>query len=338
VVTTLEALPESHREIAVSVLRDALGQAEVRALTAVPGGASGALTYRVDTDGRSFLLRMERGLNALQNPLHYACMKAAADAGIAPPLRCVDAARGIALMDVVTTRPLAEYPGGAPELVRALGSLARRLQDETAFPTQAITYRDLIGRMLGFVRDSRVFAPGLLEPHWRGFERIRDAYPWNDAAMVSSHNDPNPRNILFDGARLWLVDWETACANDPLTDLAVFSHELATTPELQRDMLRAWLGREPDEVTRAKLLLMQQLTRAFFACVLLRLFANDPNRAPDPDLRSLTPAEFVSAIQTGKLRLGTPPVLYEFGKMFLAGFLDGLSQPGFEPALSIVRA
>jgi hypothetical protein len=75
----------------------------------------------------------------------------------------------------------------------------------------------------------------------------------------------------------------------------------------------------------------------FFACVILRRFAVDPDRTPDSDLRALTPAEFVASIQQGRLRLGTPELLYEFGKMFLAGFSAGLTAPGFEEALVSAR-
>ena len=70
---------------------------------------------------------------------------------------------------------------------------------------------------------SGLFAPGLLDRHQKGFERIREAYPWDAAALVSSHNDPNPANILFDGERLWLIDWETAYRNDPLVDVATLT-------------------------------------------------------------------------------------------------------------------
>jgi Ser/Thr protein kinase RdoA (MazF antagonist) len=191
--------------------------------------------------------------------------------------------------------------------------------------------------MLAFIARSRVFVPGLLDRHRAGFERICEAYRWDDSALVSSHNDPNPRNILFDGSRLWLVDWETSCSNDPLTDVAVVTHELAGTPELQELLLRGWLRREPDRVTRARLVLMRQLTRMYFACVIFRLFAGNSSREPDTDLRALSGPEFVAAIQAGRLRLGSPELLYAFGKMFLAGFLDGMGAPDFEPALADAR-
>lgn len=33
---------------------------------------------------------------------------------------------------------------------------------------------------------------------------------WGEARSVSSHNDTLPANILFDGKRLWMIDWESA--------------------------------------------------------------------------------------------------------------------------------
>ena len=40
--------------------------------------------------------------------------------------------------------------------------------------------------------------------------------------MVSSHVDLKPDNMLFDGERVWLVDWQAGFANDryfPIMDV-----------------------------------------------------------------------------------------------------------------------
>lgn len=329
------AVPVERRDSARAAAAAALGSARVIALRPIPGGAS-ALAYRVETDQRPVLLRVESSHGAPRSAEHYVCMQMAADAGIAPALRHVDSERGIAVMDFVAQRPLQEYPGGASELCADLGRLVRRLQESTAFPAPRIGYLDLVGRMLGAVYGSRVFTAGLLDRHLAGFQRIRDAYPWDDSVLVSSHNDPNPRNVLFDGERLWLIDWETSGRNDRFADVAVLSHELAGTPELQDVLLRYALGREPDRAARARLQLMRQVTRLYFACVILRGFAS--RAEPDPDLKALTPDEFVSAIQEGRLRIGTPELLYAWGKMFLAAFQAGLVAPDFEQALDAVAS
>src|SRR5258706_15923009 len=118
--------------------------------------------------------------------------------------------------------------------------------------------------MLAYERGSGLFAAGLLAPHAAGYEHIRAAYAWDASSLVSSHNDPNPRNIIFDGDRLWLVDWETAFRNDPLTDVAILADNFAPTPDLEDVLLQAWFGGAPDRHLRARLILMRQLTRLYY--------------------------------------------------------------------------
>src|SRR5581483_9862851 len=51
------------------------------------------------------------------------------------------------------------------------------------------------------------------------YAQIAAVYP-HETDMASSHNDLfKPDNILFDGHRVWLVDWEAAFLNDRYADL-----------------------------------------------------------------------------------------------------------------------
>ncbi|HTO71359.1 MAG TPA: phosphotransferase [Myxococcota bacterium] len=335
----LEAVPEAQRALARAALAGAFGRAPDGPLVPVLGGASGALAYRVEVGGRAYLLRLEPPRNALRNPHHYACLRAAAEAGVAPRVHWVDAEQGAAVMDFVAQRPLQGHPGGAAGLAGAMGALLRRLQGSPPFPAFGGGHLELIARMLDAVHRSALFAPGLLEPHREGFARIRAAYAWHESALVSSHNDPNPRNVLFDGERLWLVDWETAYRNDPLTDVAIATLELAGTPELRDALVRAWLGRAADRALLARLELMRALARLYYAGTILARFAAAPLRAaPDADLKALSPAELGAAVASGRLAVGSPEMMYALGKLVLAQFLDDLRAPGFEESLAIARA
>jgi Ser/Thr protein kinase RdoA (MazF antagonist) len=182
-----------------------------------------------------------------------------------------------------------------------------------------------------------VFATGLLDPHAEGLARILEVYRWEPNARVSSHNDPNPQNVLFDGERLWLVDWETAYRNDPLVDVAVLAQNLAPTPETEDALLAAWLGHAPDRVLRARLILMRALVRFYYAGLVLGLAAAAPRAAPDTDLTPLTQAELGAAVAQGRLKLGTPEAMHALGKMFLAAFLAAVHEPGLEEALRVAR-
>ncbi len=332
----LDSIPADRRETARSALGAAFGSAPLTALQRVTSGAS-ALSYRIEIADRPYLLRLESPeRDDVRDPERaYRCMRTAEEAGIAPALHHADPTAGVAIMDFVPGRSLSEYPGGPGELARDLGALAARLQATPAFPpvTDYLTVlKGLLGRLLG----SGLFAAGLLDRHQEGFERIRQAYPWDSRALVSSHNDPHPGNILFDGERLWLIDWETAYRNDPLVDVAIFTLYLAASPELEGVLLRSWLGRAPDRALRARLVLMRQLVRLFYACA-SSLHAASPQAVPETDLTALTPAEFRAAVDQGRLVLGTPETQRIGGKVALATFLAVLATPAFEEALVVAQ-
>jgi aminoglycoside phosphotransferase (APT) family kinase protein len=332
-----DGVPVERRETAQSALASTFGSSAVDALQPIAGGASGALTYRVEAGGRSYLLRIETRRGPLRNPHQYDCMRIASEAGMAPALRYVDADAGVALMDFVRQHPLSQYPGGPNALARDLGRRAARLQRTRAFP-RLWDFPKVVERIFGFVRSSCLFADGLLDPHAEAFERVRAAYRWDESALVSSHNDPNPQNVLFDGERLWLVDWETAYRNDPLTDVAILVESFAQTPELERALVEAWLGGEPDRALRARLALMRQLTRLYYAGLLLSIAASQPREAPERDLAAPTPAEFRAALARGEHAPGSRATMFVLGKMCLAGFLSGTTAPEFDEALAIARA
>jgi len=75
-------------------------------------------------------------------------------------------------------------------------------------------------------------------------ERVLSEEPPPAGSMVFSHGDVNPTNLVFDGERLLLVDWDVAGANDPYYDLAAASVFLRLD-ERQRDDLLAAYGAPP---------------------------------------------------------------------------------------------
>ena len=194
--------------------------------------------------------------------------------------------------------------------------MVARLQATAPFPPVMEDFGALVEAMLNLVRDGGLFAPGVLDGHVAGLARVRAEYPWA-AAQVSAHNDINPRNVLFDGERLWLVDWELAFRNDPLADVANIANNFSEVPDVDTLVLEGWLGRSPDDDTRHRLALMRDLHRLFYGCLLLSEFIG--RRDPEAELTAPTPDEFRAAIMRGELR-GTPELLFVLGKMHLAGF------------------
>ena len=315
-----EALvPEPLHPAVQAALDAAYGSTPAHHLGPVTGGASGAVALRIAAGTHRHLLRVEARRSPLRTPHQYECMEIAARAGIAPALHYVDPENGVAIMDFIEAVPLDRFPGGGPALAKALGDLARRLQETEPFP-QLGDWRAIVGRLLGLL-ESRSVA-GLLDRHRAAYEQLCEALPWDNATHVSSHNDPNARNVLFDGKRLWLIDWETAYRNDPMVDVAILADNLAATPELVEALLRTWLGYVPTAGEIERLERIRRLTRLYYAGLLIGFGSPPDTRLTD--LSALSRAEAEGRIARDELTETTSENLVIAGKMCLAAFLEPL--------------
>jgi aminoglycoside phosphotransferase (APT) family kinase protein len=334
----MDLIPEARRGAVDEALWAAFGAQAPRGWRPILGGASGALLLQFEVAARAYVLRLESPWTDLPfRRRGFRCLVAAAAAGAAPALHYADAEAGVAVMDFVATRSLADYPGGPLGLAQALGELTARVRSAPPFPRG--DYRVGCDILLKRLQDSGLFAPGLLAPHAEELARIHEALPWDPEALVPSHNDLNPGNILFDGQRLWLVDWGLGFQNDPLVDLAVLTHRGAW-PELEDALLTAAFGRPPDQVMRARLTVIRQLTWLFYGGIALADFTVGPagRTAPGGSETTLDACDWdAHAATIARLGVASPESLYSFGKTALAAFLAGVRAPEFEAALATVR-
>ncbi len=333
----LDPIPPDRRETAKAAMSAAFGRAQPTALEQITRGASGALIYRTEVANRPYLLRLETKRDAFNDTGRgYICMQTAAKAGIAPRLYYADPAQGVAIMDFLPSHSLFQYPTGRDGLAHDLGALVARLQETEPFPAIQ-DYPVILDGLLDQIVKSGRFAPGLLDPHRDAFKQLVKAYEWDKATTVSSHNDLNPGNIIFDGRRLWFVDWEVAFRNDPLIDLANLSNYLAPTPELQDALLSSWQGRAPDRMLRARLVLARQFARLGYACIMItHASAGLGGSKPDNDLSAPGLDEFHSMLARGRVKLSAAESLYVYGKVFLNEFRMRSASADYLDALSTV--
>ena len=323
-------LSAEQRHRAHQAINSVLGVATVATVRPMTGGVSGAFVFLVEAGGRRFVLRIEGPASPLRNPHQYLSMRIAAEEGIAPRLHYLDVDDRVVMMDFIEDRPLEAYPGGDPELARTIGAMVKKLQTAPLFPS-FVHYPDIVSRLWTHVCKTGLFVDGLLDAASRRLVQIRETYAPQAEQYVSSHNDVLPRNVLFDGKRLWLIDWESAYRNDPLVDLATALDNFAPSPDLEEVLLLAWLGHEPDDLLRSRLALVRALTRLYYAGVLFSASALAPRARPDSSLLAPTSAEFEQAIRNRRLLAGTSEAGHILGKMYLASFLSGAAPPGLPP-------
>ncbi|MCK1573901.1 phosphotransferase [Bradyrhizobium sp. 174] len=323
-------LSATQRHAALQATRSVFGAFAMPIIRALTGGVSGAFVFLIEANGQRFVLRIEGSESPLRNPHQYQSMRLAAEEGIAPRLHYLDVANRVAMMDFVEDRSLEDYPDGSSGLARAIGTIIKKLQSAPLFPS-FVDYPEIVNRLWTHVCKTGLFIDGLLDEASSRLVEIRKTYGRRAEHFVSSHNDVLPRNVLFDGERLWLIDWETAYRNDPLVDVATALDNFAQSPELEEILLYAWLGHEPDRPLRDRLAQVRALTRLHYAGVLFSASALGPRDKPDDNLSSPSSAQFERAIRERRLIAGTAETSHVLGKMFLTSFLTGSKPPGLPP-------
>jgi thiamine kinase-like enzyme len=133
------------------------------------------------------------------------------------------------------------------------------------------------------------------------YSKIQKYYPRNEPDLVASHNDLNVRNILYDGHKLWVIDWEAAFQNDRYTDLAITGKAYAAGDEQEENYLRYYFGEALSAYKKARYYLMQQVCHIYYSMIMLKLAAamQPPESKHNADLESISLDEVSKMIGKG---------------------------------------
>jgi thiamine kinase-like enzyme len=82
-------------------------------------------------------------------------------------------------------------------------------------------------------------------PRWAAMARTLEQSAGSVDA-VFCHNDLLAANLIDDGSRLWLIDWEYAGFNSAWFDLANLAANNGFDAAQERDLLACYFGRRPD--------------------------------------------------------------------------------------------
>lgn len=167
--------------------------------------------WRVSAGSRVWALRIGQPVDTLGQDRDQEAVAtlAAAKAGVSPAVAHVG--NGVLLLDWVDGRTLTDSDFD-DDRVRRMARLLRA--SHVPAPRQLPTLPDRVEGMLSLAAARGARVPDDLQSH---LQRVRAA---ETSAPVLTHHDVWPNNVIDDGDRLWLVDWEFAGAGDGMFDLA----------------------------------------------------------------------------------------------------------------------
>ncbi|HVN03232.1 MAG TPA: phosphotransferase [Bryobacteraceae bacterium] len=329
-------IPQEKSVAVTHALLEAFGVAELDGISRITKGHTPSLVFRVIVRGTPYLLKI---ITRTEDPTrHYTSMRAATEAGVAPRVWYTGIPDRISITDFVEAMPMAVSDAlvRLPALLRTLHALPPFAY--APFNTTCTFLIDQGPALDGFLqtfRSANILPKSESEEFFARHAQLAAVYPHDDADMVASHNDLfKPDNILFDGHRVWLVDWEAAFRNDRYTDLAVVANQVVTNDEEELAFLERYFGAPPDPYQRARFHLMQQLTHLFYAMAFLHLGAKDK----PVDWSGAVP-EFCGyhrRIWAGEIDLTDPDVKIVYGRVHWERLLHNVRQPRYNEAREIV--
>jgi hypothetical protein len=332
-------------------LREAFGATEIEDIRKMTKGQTTALVFRIVVQGRPYLLRIIMRTNLMIGPeRQFTCMKAAAEAGLAPRVWYTSTEDQISITDFVE-----ELPFPATEALVRMPAVLRAPHALPPFPagthhldTSCMFLMHKGAALDGFIQkfqEANVLSQSETEQLLDWHAQLSAVYPQHDTGMaspdmvcpdmVSSHNDLfKPDNALFDGHRVWLVDWEAAFLNDRYADLAVVANLVVSNAAEERVYLQEYFGQPPDAYQLARYFLMQQIVHMFYAMAFLWL-----GSAGQPVNLSGTAPEFEAfrrRMWAGEVNPADRDTRIIYGRVHWERLVHNMGQARFDEAVRIV--
>jgi thiamine kinase len=206
---------------------------------AIRGGLSN-YAWRVNHDGCGYFLRLGGGgSESLGVDRRSECnlLGAVSAAGLAPDVVVCDPDRDLLVTRFVRaatwTRQAARETGN----LRRIGAALRTLH---SLPLRPGIRPVSFAAQARFLADQLGAGDGAHTALRRVAATAFDMLAGREAFAALCHNDLHHLNILDDGERLWLVDWEYGGCGDPLFDLASFLCQHESTHEERQVLLGAY--------------------------------------------------------------------------------------------------
>jgi thiamine kinase-like enzyme len=219
--------------------------------TVSPSRLAGGITnlnFSVTDAGERFVVRVGEDI-----PVHHvlrfnetAASRAAAGAGVSP--EAIHAESGILVIRYVDGATLTaadvREPARLTRIVQLIGRAHREVPQHLRGPLLVFWVFHVIRDYAHALNElgSRYVAklPALVATA----EELERAVGPID--LVFGHNDLLPANLIDDGDRIWLIDWDYAGWNSPLFDLANLASNAELDPDSERLVLETYYGRPAD--------------------------------------------------------------------------------------------
>ena len=335
--STIHPIPSEKRAALDNALLQTFDTTAIQELSLLAGGLSASSVYKLVIRDRPYVLKLDH-VPAVHDLQHSSCMETAAVAGIAPQVFYLDKTAGITITGFIKHVPLAAVYTTANQLLVQLAHTIRSIHQLPLFSKES-RLADTVDRLIAGFKGSGMLKGPTFDICFDYYNIIREHYPWQDTDKVSSHNDLNPNNLVCDGEKIWVIDWDAASANDRYVDLAIAANFYVTGDEQENFFLENYFGMQPTAYQKARLFMMRQVCRMVYALLLFETASRTrpPHQVFDQDMSNAHLSQVKAQLRSGQISLASHEGQLLFGKALLNEAVSCMQQPGFELSIRALQ-
>lgn len=276
----------------------------IRNVVPISVGLSGAGVYAVATDTGDHVLRIMPPHEFDVWMRQIAVLRLTSEHGIAPTLEHVDEAGRATVSTRIIGPPFGAALYDPASRDRAIGSLVEQIARLHALSIDGYDrlHPAEVAHALWRAQSVR---PGF--PRWAlsfGEELTRCAgLMANDSRWVLSHNDLNPGNVLWDGTRIWLVDWSASGMTHPYYDLATITMFMQIPDDGALALLALQEGATPTAEQRETFRALRRVAAMLSGVMFVKLTSDEALHAPERVEDAPTLTQCYSMMRSGSLDL-----------------------------------
>jgi thiamine kinase-like enzyme len=212
-------------------------------LTPLSGGITNR-NYRVDIDGSPdrYVIRLagnDTHLLGISREVEHAATVAAAGVGVGAEVVAFLRPEGYLVTRFIEGTPVSDLDITTGETVVRVADSLRRFHEGPAIPGLFVPLR-LVEAYRALAVSRGVPIPAEYDRARAVTHRIELALLANPLDLRPCHNDMLPGNLIDDGSRIRIVDWEYAGMGDPFFDLGNFSVNNGLDEAGDERLLAAW--------------------------------------------------------------------------------------------------
>jgi len=326
-------IPASSLLAVESALSQTFGATTVAEIILLTGGLSASSVFKIVVNDQPYILKID-GSPVVVDGQNISCMEVAAQAGIAPPVYYLNRAAGVTITGFIKNMPLQAVYKSPEVLLPEIGKTIRRIHGLPVLPT-GNSLVDTVDGLIAQFKHLGMLTGAAFDKCFDYYDEIRKSYPWNDANKVFSHNDLNPNNMVFDGEKIWIIDWDAAFTNDCYVDLAITANFYVANDEHENIFLESYFGNGLTNYHKARFFLMRQICRLVYAMLMFKLaYMSNGGAAHDPDMEGISVKNVKEKLGAGEVSLASYEGQLLFGKVLINEALNSMQSPRFASSIA----